>query len=136
MKSLGFFRDSFLEYLKGFRFKGDVYSVREGEVVFPLEPLVRVEGSLLETQLIETLLLNFLNFESLVATKASRMVLSARGRRVVDFGLRRAQGLAGIAGLPRRHDRRSGRHLQCLFRPGIRPSSLGHPGPLLGPEFS
>jgi nicotinate phosphoribosyltransferase len=96
LKSLGIFKDPFLKYLEGFRFKGDVYSVREGEVVFPLEPLVRVEGTLLEAQLIETLLLNFLNFESLIATKATRMVLSARGRRVVDFGLRRAQGLAGI----------------------------------------
>ncbi len=90
------FQKSFLDYLEGFRFKGTLYSVREGEVVFPLEPVVRVEGTLLETQLVETLVLNFLNFESLIATKASRMVLAARGRRVVDFGLRRAQGLAGI----------------------------------------
>ncbi|HUO58373.1 MAG TPA: nicotinate phosphoribosyltransferase [bacterium] len=89
------FQKTFLEYLKGFRFKGRLFSVREGEVIFPLEPVVRVEGSLFETQLIETLLLNFLNFESLIATKASRMVVAARGRRVVDFGLRRAQGLAG-----------------------------------------
>ncbi len=90
------FQPPFLEYLKGFRFKGKIYSVREGEVVFPLEPLMRVEGTFLETQIIETLLLNFINFESLIATKASRMVLAARGRKVVDFGLRRSQGLAGI----------------------------------------
>jgi nicotinate phosphoribosyltransferase len=96
LKSLGYFQAPFLEYLKGFRFKGQVHSVREGEVVFPLEPMARVEGTLLETQLIETLMLNFLNFESLIATKASRMVSASRGRRVVDFGLRRAQGLAGI----------------------------------------
>jgi len=96
LKSLGFFKPAFLEYLKGFRFNGRLFSMREGEVVFPLETLARVEGTLLETQLIETLLLNFLNFESLIATKASRMVVAARGRRVVDFGLRRAQGLAGI----------------------------------------
>ena len=93
LKDLGF-QGPFLEYLKAFRFKGRVMSVREGEVIFPLEPVVRVEGTLFETQLIETLLLNFLNFESLIATKASRMVQAARGRRVVDFGLRRAQGLA------------------------------------------
>ncbi len=93
LKGLGF-KDAFVEYLKAFRFKGRILSVREGEVIFPLEPVVRVEGTLFETQLIETLLLNFLNFESLIATKASRMVLAARGRRVVDFGLRRAQGLA------------------------------------------
>jgi nicotinate phosphoribosyltransferase len=90
------FQKPFLDYLKNFRFKGRIYSVREGEVVFPVEPVVRVEGTFLETQIIETLLLNFLNFESLIATKASRMVWAASGRRVVDFGLRRAQGLAGI----------------------------------------
>ena len=95
LKSLDF-QKPFLDYLKNFRFKGRVYSVREGEVVFPLEPVVRVEGTFLETQVIETLLLNFLNFESLIATKASRMVWAASGRKVVDFGLRRSQGLAGI----------------------------------------
>lgn len=95
LRKLGFQAD-FLGYLKKFRFQGRLLSVREGEVVFPLEPLVRVEGTLFEAQLIETLLLNFLNFESLIATKAARMVSAARGRRVVDFGLRRAQGLAGL----------------------------------------
>ncbi len=90
------FQKPFLDYLKNFRFKGRIYSVREGEVVFPLEPVLRVEGTFLETQIIETLLLNFLNFESLIATKASRMVWAAQSRKVVDFGLRRAQGLAGI----------------------------------------
>jgi nicotinate phosphoribosyltransferase len=90
------FKAPFLDFLKGFRFKGRIHSVREGEVIFPLEPVLRVEGTLLETQLIETLLLNFINFESLIATKASRMVLAAQSRRVVDFGLRRAQGLAGL----------------------------------------
>ncbi len=90
------FQKPFLDYLKNFRFKGRIYSVREGEVIFPLEPVVRVEGTFLETQVVETLLLNFLNFESLIATKASRMVWAASGRRVVDFGLRRSQGLAGI----------------------------------------
>src|SRR6185503_2642268 len=90
------FQQTFLDYLKNFRFKGKIYSVREGEIVFPLEPIIRVEGTFLETQLIETLLLNFINFESLIATKASRMVQAAQSRKVVDFGLRRAQGLAGI----------------------------------------
>ncbi len=90
------FRDEFLRYLRAFKFKGTITSVREGEVVFPLEPLLRVEGTLVEAQLVETLLLNILNFESLVATKASRVKSAAGGRRVVDFGLRRAQGLGGI----------------------------------------
>ncbi len=97
LKSLGF-RDSFLEYLKSFKFRGTITSVKEGEIVFPLEPLLRVEGTLIEAQLVETLLLNFLNFESLIATKASRIKMAADGRRIVDFGLRRAQGLGGIHG--------------------------------------
>lgn len=94
-RKLGF-EKRFLEYLKKFHFRGTIHSVREGEVVFPLEPILRVEGDLIEAQIIETLLLNILNFESLIATKASRLKLIAGGRRVVDFGLRRAQGLGGI----------------------------------------
>ncbi len=95
LASLGF-KAEFLQYLRDFRFRGTVHSVREGELVFPLEPIVRVEGNLIETQLIETLLLNLLNFESLIATKASRIRIAAGNRRVVDFGLRRAQGLGGV----------------------------------------
>ena len=86
----------FLEYLKSFRFKGTIRSVKEGEVVFPLETIVRVDGTIIEAQIIETLLLNILNFESLIATKASRIRTIAGDRRIVDFGLRRAQGLGGI----------------------------------------
>ncbi|MGA3245766.1 MAG: nicotinate phosphoribosyltransferase [Bacteroidota bacterium] len=90
------FKDEFLRYLRSFKFGGTITSVREGEVVFPLEPLLRVEGTLIEAQIVETLLLNMLNFESLIATKASRVKAAAGRRRVVDFGLRRAQGLGGI----------------------------------------
>jgi nicotinate phosphoribosyltransferase len=97
LKKLGF-KDTFLEYLKGLRFHGTVTSVREGEVVFPMEPLLRVEGTLIEAQIIETALLNLLNYESLIATKASRVKAAAGDRRVIDFGLRRAQGLGGIHG--------------------------------------
>jgi nicotinate phosphoribosyltransferase len=92
------FRQEFLDYLKDFRFKGHIQSVREGEVVFPQEPTVRVEGTLIETQIVETLLLNLLNFESLIATKACRLRHAAGSRKVVDFGLRRAQGFGGIHG--------------------------------------
>jgi nicotinate phosphoribosyltransferase len=92
----GGFKDEFLRYLRSFKFMGSITSVREGEVVFPLEPLLRVEGTLIEAQIVETLLLNIVNFESLIATKASRVKAAAGGRRVVDFGLRRAQGLGGI----------------------------------------
>lgn len=90
------FRDDFLQYLQQFRFQGTVHTMREGEIVFPGEPLVRVEGNLIESQLIETMLLNILNFESLIATKASRIRFAAGNRKITDFGLRRAQGLGGI----------------------------------------
>lgn len=91
------FKKEFISYLENFSFQGDIYSVPEGEVVFPNEPIVRVEGNLLETQLIETILLNILNFQSLIATKASRIKHAAGKNSVVlDFGLRRSQGLGGI----------------------------------------
>ncbi|MBI4428480.1 MAG: nicotinate phosphoribosyltransferase [Ignavibacteriales bacterium] len=90
------FDNRFLEYLLTFRFRGTLRSVREGEVVFPLEPLVRVEGDIAEVQVIETVLLNMLNFESLIATKAARLRMVAPDKRLVDFGLRRAQGFGGI----------------------------------------
>lgn len=90
------FKESFLEYLKTFRFQGTIHSVKEGEVIFPNEPILRVEGTILETQIIETLTLNLLNFQSLIATKASRLKFAAGDRMVIDFGLRRAQGLGGV----------------------------------------
>ncbi len=93
--SLGF-RPEFIDRLGRFRFSGSILSVREGEVVFPLEPVVRVDASLLEAQLIETALLNIVNFESLVATKAARLRLAAGPRGLSEFGLRRAHGLGGI----------------------------------------
>jgi nicotinate phosphoribosyltransferase len=95
LRSLGFAPD-FLDYLEGFRFRGSVASVREGEVVFPVEPVVRVEGRLLEAQVIETALLNFLNFESLIATKAARLRMAAGPCLLSEFGLRRSHGLGGI----------------------------------------
>jgi nicotinate phosphoribosyltransferase len=85
----------YVEMLSKFRFGGNVYSAREGEIVFPNEPLLRIEGNMLETQLAETLLLNIINFESLIATKASRMRLAAGNKTLSDFGLRRAQGVGG-----------------------------------------
>ncbi len=93
--SIGF-QSSFVDYLRTFRFQGNIHAVREGELVFPYEPTLRVEGTILETQLIETLLLNVLNFESLIATKASRIRLAAGDRILMEFGLRRAQGLGGV----------------------------------------
>ncbi len=86
----------FITYLENFRFKGKVWSVREGEILFPHEPIVRVEGNIIEAQLVETLLLNILNFESLIATKAFRIKLAAKGKPFADFGLRRAHSAGGI----------------------------------------
>ncbi len=90
------FRQDFLDYLRDFRFTASVFSMKEGDVVFPLEPIIRVEGKLLEVQLIETLLLNLVNYQSLIATKASRMRLAAGERVLSDFGLRRAPAQGGI----------------------------------------
>lgn len=96
LKSEGFDKE-FINFLSEFKFTGNIWSVKEGEIIFPNEPVVTVEGNLLETQLIETLLLNVLNFQSLIATKASRIRFAAgTDSTILDFGLRRAQGLAGI----------------------------------------
>ncbi len=90
------FKEQFLAFLKKFKFKGTIYSAKEGEIIFPNEPVLRIEGTILEAQIIETLLLNILNFESLIATKASRIRQVAEDKTVLDFGLRRAQGFGGI----------------------------------------
>ncbi|MDZ7773943.1 MAG: nicotinate phosphoribosyltransferase [Balneolaceae bacterium] len=90
------FKEPFLDYLGDMELELDILSVQEGEVVFPREPLVRVEGPVVQAQLLETLLLNILNFESLIATKASRMTQAAGSGKVLDFGLRRAQGYGGL----------------------------------------
>lgn len=85
----------FLRFLKALRFQCDVDGVPEGTVVFPQEPLLRVKGPMVQAQLVETALLNFINFETLIATKAARVCLAAEGDRVIEFGLRRAQGRDG-----------------------------------------
>ncbi len=95
LRSKGF-RPEFLSYLSAFRFTGNIRSVNEGEVIFPLTPILQVEAPIVEAQIIETLLLNVLNFSSLIATKASRMRMAAGNRTLLDFGLRRSQGLGGI----------------------------------------
>lgn len=92
LKSLNMFNEGFLSYLKEFKFTGNIYSVPEGTVVFPMEPLVKVIAPIMEAQLIETALLNIINHQSLIATKASRVVYAAQGESVMEFGLRRAQG--------------------------------------------
>lgn len=92
LRSLKLFNEDFLSYLKGFQFTGDIYAIPEGTVVFPMEPLVKVIAPIMEAQLIETALLNIINHQSLIATKASRVVYAAGGQTVMEFGLRRAQG--------------------------------------------
>lgn len=92
------FKKEFLNYLSEFRFTGEIQSAREGEIMFPNEPVLQVEGNIIECQLIESMLLNILNFESLVATKAFRIKLVAGERIFSDFGLRRAQGLGALHG--------------------------------------
>ncbi|MFN7133779.1 MAG: nicotinate phosphoribosyltransferase, partial [Myxococcales bacterium] len=89
------FEPGFLECLRGLRFSCDVDAVPEGTVVFPQEPLLRVKGPLLQAQFLETVLLNVINFQTLIATKAARVCSAARGEPVLEFGLRRAQGIDG-----------------------------------------
>jgi nicotinate phosphoribosyltransferase len=84
--------EEFLQYLRGFKFTGEVWSVPEGTIVFPEEPLIRVNAPIIEAQLIETFLLNTVNLQTMIATKASRVVSAAKGRSVIEFGLRRTQG--------------------------------------------
>ncbi len=99
LRKTGIFCEEFLEYLRGFHFTGDLYAIPEGTVVFPREPLVKVIAPVLEAQLIETAILNLINHQSLIATKAARVVHAARGDGVMEFGARRAQGPdAGIYG--------------------------------------
>jgi nicotinate phosphoribosyltransferase len=89
------FEQGFLDYLRNLRISCDIDAIPEGTVVFAHEPLIRVKGPLLQCQLLETILLNMVNFSTLVATKAARICLAARGEPVLEFGLRRAQALDG-----------------------------------------
>ncbi|HEY9053235.1 MAG TPA: nicotinate phosphoribosyltransferase [Rectinemataceae bacterium] len=95
LESLGIFERDFLDYLAAFSFSGDILAAREGEIVFPHEPILRIEGDLIQAQLIEGLVLNTLNFQSLVATKSARVWLASGKAKIMEFGLRRAQGPDG-----------------------------------------
>lgn len=95
LEGLDIFTGEFLAYLAEYRFKGDIYSVEEGTVVFPGEPLMRIHTTMIDASLIEGFLLNTINFQSLIATKASRVALAAKRGSVFEFGLRRAQGPDG-----------------------------------------
>ena len=95
LRSKGIFDEQFLEYLKNFKFSGDIYAVPEGTPVFPNEPIMTVKAPAIEAQLIETFVLLTLNHQTLIATKANRIVRAAQGRTVIEFGSRRAQGASG-----------------------------------------
>ena len=95
LQGLGAFRPEFLRYLEDLRFRGDIWAMEEGTLAFPGEPLLRVHATLIEAQLLESALLAIVNFQTLIATKAARVRLAANGRSVIEFGLRRAQGIDG-----------------------------------------
>ncbi len=84
--------EDFFDYLKNFRFSGDLWAVPEGTILFPNEPILRIEAPIIESQIAETFLLSIINFESLIATKASRITNAAKGRKIIEFGSRRAHG--------------------------------------------
>lgn len=99
LRSLHMFDDDFLDYLKDFKFSGDIYALPEGSVMFPREPMIKVIAPIMEAQLVETAILTIVNHQSLIATKASRVCYAAKGDGIMEFGLRRAQGPdAGIYG--------------------------------------
>lgn len=99
LKELGIFEDDFLEYLKNFKFSGSIYALKEGSVMFPREPFIKVIAPIMQAQLVETAILNIINHQSLIATKAARVCQAAGDDIVMEFGLRRAQGPdAGIYG--------------------------------------
>ena len=99
LRSLNIFSEKFLEYLKDFKFTGDVYAVPEGTVVFPGEPILTVKAPIMQAQLIETAILNIMNFQTLIATKSAKICYAAKEDLVMEFGLRRAQAPdAGIYG--------------------------------------
>jgi len=91
------FKEEFIDFLRGIRFTGDVWAMPEGELVFQNEPIIRITAPIIEAQIFETFVINTVNFQTLIATKASRIVNSAKGRPVIDFGSRRAHGIdAGL----------------------------------------
>lgn len=99
LRDLNLFDEEFFDYLRSLKFTGEIYAMKEGTLAFPQEPIIRVKAPIMEAQLIETAMLNLINHQTLIATKASRVVYAANGDGILEFGLRRAQGPdAGIYG--------------------------------------
>ncbi|MFN3976178.1 MAG: nicotinate phosphoribosyltransferase [Aquificaceae bacterium] len=97
LKSLGIFKDWFLDYLKEYRFRSNLYAIGEGRIIFQNEPIVQLEGPLPDVQILETIVINLIHYNTLVASKSARCYIAAKGKALVDFGLRRAHGLdAGL----------------------------------------
>ncbi len=135
LASLGIFQKDFLDYLSTFRFSGDIYAIPEGTVMFPREPVIKVIAPIMEAQLVETAILNIINHQSLIATKAARVCYAAKGDGIMEFGLRRAQGPdAGTYGA-RAAVIGGGRHQQCPLRPALRRARKRHPRPQLDHEL-
>ncbi|RMH02479.1 MAG: nicotinate phosphoribosyltransferase [Aquificota bacterium] len=97
LRSLGLFKDWFLDYLEEYRFRSNLYAIGEGRIVFQNEPIVQLEGSLPDVQILETLVINIVHYNTLVASKSARCYIASKGKTLIDFGLRRAHGLdAGL----------------------------------------
>ena len=93
LRSKNIFDEEFLSYLSNFKFKGDLYAFKEGSVMFPHEPIMTIRANIIDAQIVETMILIQFNHQSLIATKTNRIVSSARGRKVLEFGARRAHGV-------------------------------------------
>src|SRR5690554_2217498 len=114
------FTEDFLEYLADFKFQGTIYASKEGDLVFPDRPILQVEANIIEAQIIETILLNILNFQTLIATKASRIRTSAQDEVLMDMGLRRAHATGGYyATRARSEERRVGKECRCGWSRGL-----------------
>ena len=95
LSSLNIFKKEFLDYILNFKFSGDVWAVKEGSLIFPNEPILRIEADAVEALLLEGIILNTINFQSLIATKTARIYLASQKGSIMEFGLRRAQGQDG-----------------------------------------
>ena len=121
IRSFRHIREEFFDYLAKFRFTGDVWAMPEGTLVFPGEPLLRVTAPIIEAQIMETYLLATLSYQTMIASKAARIVTAAQGRQVVDFSARRAHGRQAslLCGARRGHRRLRG-HFKRARRPAVR----------------
>jgi nicotinate phosphoribosyltransferase len=133
LRRSGRFPAPFIDYLADLRFTGDVDALPEGTIFFANEPVIRVMAPLPQAQLVETRLINLLHFQTLVASKAVRMVLVAAGKTLIDFGLRRAHGAEAGLLAARQLSRRFHRDGHRACRADVRNSDLRHHGPFLHP---